>query len=194
MVEAIEQRGTDDGAAEAALAAAARHDVRAFAPLYERYAARVYRYCYLRLGHRQEAEDATSLTFVRALAALPGYRGGSFAGWLFAIAHNVTVNSARRPPEQPLDTAFHLADGAASPEDRLLAAETVRRLRALLLRLSDDQRRVLELRLAGLTGPEIAAALGRSVGAVRVLQFRALARLRALPETADLCEGDHRGR
>jgi RNA polymerase sigma-70 factor (ECF subfamily) len=53
-------------------------------------------------------------------------------------------------------------------------------VRALLAHLPADQRRIVELRLAGLTGVEIARALGRSEGAVKMLQFRAVARLRAL--------------
>jgi DNA-directed RNA polymerase specialized sigma24 family protein len=53
-------------------------------------------------------------------------------------------------------------------------------VRALLLRLPPDQRRILELRLAGLTGPEIAAVLGKRLGAVKVAQSRAIARLRQI--------------
>ena len=58
--------------------ARALHDRQAFGLLYDRYVDPVYRYCYGRLGSREEAEDATSLIFARALAALPTHRGGSF--------------------------------------------------------------------------------------------------------------------
>jgi RNA polymerase sigma-70 factor (ECF subfamily) len=166
---------------EAALVAAAKADRRAFTPLYRRYVDPIYRYCYRRLGNREAAEDATSLVFARALAALPNCREESFRSWLFAIAHNVIANDIRAArPQQPLAEAELLVDSAAGPEDLAIAGETHATVLDVLPRLPADQRRVLELRLAGLSGPEIAAALGRSHGSVRVAQSRAVARLRAL--------------
>ena len=164
---------------EAALIEQARQDRQAFAPLYRRYLDPVYRYCYRRLGTREVAEDATSQVFLKALAALSGYRGASFRAWLFAIAHNVVVDVARRRASAPLAEAGDLADGAPTPEEVAVAADEHRTLRALLASLPADQRSVVELRLAGLTGAEVALALGRSLGAVKMLQFRAMARLRA---------------
>ena len=61
---------------EPGLIAAAQRDRRAFAPLYARYARPIYRFCYRRLGSHEAAEDATSQTFVKALAALDRYQGG----------------------------------------------------------------------------------------------------------------------
>ena len=166
-------------AEEAALVALARADPRAFAPLYARYLDPVYRYCYRRLGSKEAAEDATSQVFAKALAALPAYRDGSFAGWLFAIARNVVADAhRRRRPEGPLEAAGDSVDGAPTPEDVAVAADDRRSVRALLAGLPADQRRVLELRLAGLTGAEIAQALGRTVAAVKMLQLRAMTRLR----------------
>jgi RNA polymerase sigma factor (sigma-70 family) len=126
---------------ESELVARAQRDRGAFGPLYARYAERVYRYCYRRLESREAAEDATSLVFTRALAALPDYRGGSFAAWLFAIAHNVVVNAARRRPDLPLETAGDLVDAASggSPEALALIAEDERTLQALLAGLPPDQ-------------------------------------------------------
>jgi RNA polymerase sigma-70 factor, ECF subfamily len=167
-------------AGEPELVARARLDPRAFGPLYDRYAERVYRYCHRRLGGREAAEDATAQTFARALAGLPGFRGGSFAAWLFAIAHNVCANARRDArADRPLESAGEVADVAPSPEELAVAADDGRALRALLAGLPADQRRVVELRLAGLTGAEIAEVLGRSLASVKMLQVRALARLRA---------------
>ena len=164
---------------DAAVVARARSDPRAFAPLYARYLDPVYRYCYRRLGSREAADDATGAVFAKALAALPAYRDGSFRAWLFAIAHNVVADvHRRRRPEGPLAAAGDPADGAPTPEEAALAADERRTVRALLATLPADQRRVLELRLAGLTGAEIAAVLDRSPGAVKMLQLRAMTRLR----------------
>lgn len=169
---------TDDGAL---VALAQQGDRRAFAVLYGRYAGAVYGYCYGRLGGREAAEDATSLVFTKALVSLPGCRDGAFRAWLFGIAHHVVADRYRaRRPEEPIEAAAELADPAPSPEELSLAAEERRSLDALLARLTPDQRRVVELRLVGLTGPEIARALGRSRASVNVAQFRAVARLRAL--------------
>lgn len=81
-------------------------DRQAFAPLYHRYLGPIYRYCYRRLGSREAAEDTTSQVFCKALAALPSYRGGSFKGWLFAIARNAVSDAlCQRRPEAPLQAA-----------------------------------------------------------------------------------------
>ena len=143
----------------------------------------VYGNCFRRLGTREAAEDASSLVFIKALAALPRYeeRAGSFRAWLFAIAHNVVVDQVRgRFPDQALDAAAAAPTPVPPPEEQALAADDERILRALLARLTPDQRQVVELRLAGLTDREIAQVLGRSHGAVRMSQFRAVARLRTL--------------
>ena len=175
----------EDGASDADLAARAIADREAFAALYLRYVEPVYRYCYHRLGDWASAEDATSQIFTRALAGLPHYRErGSFRSWLFAIAHNVVTDLARRSrrtgvnysPPLPID----LVDPAPSPDDDVAAALTADRLDAALASLPAAQRRVLELRLSGLSSPEVAGVLGRSPTAVRSLQFRAVERLRRL--------------
>jgi RNA polymerase sigma-70 factor (ECF subfamily) len=163
--------------------AAAKADPRAFAPLYDRYADLVYRYCYRRLGHPEAAADATVQVFAKVLAGLPGYRDDapSFRSWLFAIAHNELVDEARaRRLTTTLDAVSGIAAADPSPEDALLAAEAGRTIRDLLARLTPDQRQVMELRLAGLTGPEIAASVGRSIGSVKIAEVRAFARMRGV--------------
>lgn len=172
---------------DAHLVARAQADPRAFAPLYARYVDPVYRYCYRRLGHPEAAADATAQIFAKALAALPRYRtdAPSFRSWMFAIAHNVITDDLRaRRPVAPLAAAEHLYAVDPSPEDEVLRREAGSTVLALLARLPPDQRQILELRLAGLSGPEIAATLGRSLGSVKIAQVRAFARLRAALEPA----------
>jgi RNA polymerase sigma-70 factor (ECF subfamily) len=178
---------------DAELVALAMQDIRQFALLYARYLDPIYRYCYRRLGTRETAEDATSLIFTNALAAFPRFRDTSFRAWLFTIAHHVVTDRYRRDRrEAPLDLEMELHDGAPSPEDQALAADERRRVLALLNRLPDHQRQIVELRLAGLTGTEIAQALGRSRANVDVSQYRAVVRLRALLGlTAESQEANH---
>jgi RNA polymerase sigma-70 factor, ECF subfamily len=151
---------------------------QAFAMLYHHYLDPIYRYCYRRLPTAEDAEDATSLIFARALAALPRQREEhALRSWLFAIAHNVVADHYRaQRPTLTLTAAAEVTDPARA-ETRSLEDDE---LRSLLARLPDDQARILELRLAGLTGPEIARVLGKSATAVKVAQFRAYARLRLL--------------
>jgi RNA polymerase sigma-70 factor (ECF subfamily) len=180
---------TDAGRDDAALVLAARHDPQAFTALYERYLQPVHRYCFLRLGSREAAEDATSEVFLKALAGLGSYRGGVFAGWLFRIAHNVVNDAWRRgarggaPPvsrDLPLDLAEEIGDPRAGTEALAIAHIEIDALRRALGALPDDQRTTMEYQIAGLTTDEIAVALGRSANAVRILRFRAQQRLRVV--------------
>lgn len=162
---------------EAAIALAARDDPRCFLPLYERYVGPVYRYCWLRLHDATAAEDATSEVFVKALERLNGYRGGSFPAWLFAIARNVVIDTYRRRPTAPLELATSVLDQGESPEASMLALAEHAALLAALDALTAEQRAVIDLQLAGLDGPHIAAALEKSPAAVKMLRLRAVERL-----------------
>lgn len=184
-----------DDISDEALVMIARHDRQAFGRLYDRYLSPVYRYCYGRLGNREEAEDATSLIFARALAALPTHRGGSFRSWLFAIAHNVVLNTRRDTGRTyPLDLAANMAGSTQLLDELAEHGERRHAVQRALEQMPEEQRWVLELRLAGLTGPEIAATLGRSHVAVRTIQCRALAYLRILLGVSSAAEeGRHGG-
>ena len=174
------------------LAAVARRDRSAFTLIYRRYLDPVYRYCYRRLGHKEAAADACSLIFTNAFAALPRYRDGSFRAWLFTIAHHVIVSDFRdRRPHEAISDAFKLVDGSDGPEAIAIALDERRQTQALLAALSAPQRRILELRLSGLTGREIAEVLGMSHTAVKVAQFRAIARLRSLVSSGGTLEEHH---
>jgi RNA polymerase sigma-70 factor (ECF subfamily) len=157
-----------------------RLDAAAFATLYREYVDSVYRYCYFRLDGREQAEDATSQIFLKALAALPTHRQrDSFRSWLFSIAHNVVTDLYRsRRPVWPLSIVENHADNRQSVEADALQSVERDEVRDLLARLPAEQRRVLELRLAGLSSSEIAKVLGKKTGAVKVAQSRAIARLR----------------
>jgi RNA polymerase sigma-70 factor (ECF subfamily) len=162
---------------------AARRDPAAFAPLYATYFDPIYRYCYLRLRHRELAADAASQTFLKALSSIGGFRSGSFKSWLYAIARNVTIDMQRASrPQVDLEHAELVRDPAPTPEESALRADDQQRLWRALTQLTDEQREVLELRLAGLTGQEIADATRRSLSATKSIQFRALSRLRTVLE------------
>jgi RNA polymerase sigma-70 factor, ECF subfamily len=158
-------------------------DAQAFAALYDHYLDPIYKYCSRRLPTAEDAEDATSLVFAKALVDLPRQRdSGAVRPWLFAIAHNVVADHYRaRRPTLGLTAADAVPDRASAEA----CSHDDDELRSLLARLPADQARILELRLAGLTGPEIAQVLGKSHAAVKVAQFRAYARLRQLLRPSD---------
>ncbi|HTO07462.1 MAG TPA: sigma-70 family RNA polymerase sigma factor [Myxococcota bacterium] len=163
---------------EVARVEAARQDPGQFAFLYEANFELVYAYLARRVKGRAEVEDLTSEVFRRALSALPGYepRGVPFASWLLRIAANAVVDRARRTKRRAL-AGPDLAPEPSEPE-RLDAQQRARLFRAVA-ELPREQRRVIELRFAEERPVrEIAAALGKSEGAVKQLQLRALAALR----------------
>ncbi len=156
-------------------------DPEAFTLLYRAYALDVYRYCYRRLEDRDSAEDATSQTFVNAYAGLRRLGQKPFRPWLFTIAHNVVVDVHRhRHPHFSLEEADIHEAGDPSPEMLVIDHEERDAMQHLLRQLSKRDREVVELRLAGLTGREIAQTLGCSGEAVRAAQYRALRDLRKL--------------
>ena len=123
---------------------------------------------------------------MRALAALPAYRAGSFRSWLFAIAHNVVADELRRRrPAFPLDAVADLTDRGPSVEDAAATAADWSSILTLLPHLSSDQQQVVAMRLSGLTAVEIGAALGKPRNAVDGIHHRALLRLRTLVATGE---------
>ena len=167
---------------------ASQADRRAFGTLYRRYLDRVYGYAFYLLGDHHDAEDVTERTFLAALAAIGTFRdtGANFRSWLFRIAHNQVANALRsraRRPADSLDLVEHPTAVGSDPAALVGAADEARTLRQALGGLAADRRQVLVLRFVdGLTAREIGAVLGRSEGAVRVLQHRALRELGAALE------------
>ena len=170
----------------ALIAAAVGGDAPAFAALYDRYVDRVYRHVYYRLGDRGDAEDVTQQVFLNAWRAIGRYRctGAPFVAWLFTIAHNAVAGFYRRA-KATRDLELELEPVATArwtdPEAETLAAYDRAAVRRAILRLRPDQQQVVIMRFVeGLPYAEIAAALSKGEGHVRVLQHRALHELRRL--------------
>lgn len=174
-------------AGERLLVEAAQKDPSRFAELYELNFARVYAYIARRVGDRDAAQDLTSDVFHKALASIHTFewRGVPFAGWLLRIAANMIVDRSKRGTREITgqEDLPDLPDPGAKP--RLVEADESARLFLLVEQLPTDQRRVIGMRFAEEKSiREIAQALGRSEGAVKQLQFRALQNLRARLEGA----------
>jgi len=161
---------------ERLLIEAAQSDPARFGELYEENFARVYAFIAHRVRNRQEAQDLTSQVFARALANLGKFewQGKPFAAWLYrmaanAIADHYHAKSRELQWQQPEIT-----------EDEIEIAEQRAMLSRCLDRLPTEQRRVLILRFFEERSiREVAAQLGKSDGAIKQLQWRALQKLRA---------------
>lgn len=165
---------------ERLLIEAAQKDPSCFAELYELHFERVYAYVARRVHDRVSAQDLTSHVFHQALANLGKYkwRGAPFAAWLFRIAANSIADHARRLARQQPAEPQPLTTGDTE-EINLEAVERSARLFKLVSQLPADQRDVIQSRFAEEKSiREIANDLGRSEGAVKQLQFRALENLR----------------
>jgi len=165
---------------EQRLIEAAQRDPSRFAELYEVHFDRIYAFVARRVRDRAEAEDVTSEVFERALANLANFewRGTPFAAWLYRIAQNIMSRRRERATrEQGLEEC---ADPAPPAHEDIEEAERRARLFGHVRDLPLDQSRVVVWRFTdGKSIREIARELGRTEGAVKQLQFRALETLRA---------------
>lgn len=154
---------------------AAQADPARFLDLYDRHFHRVWAYLLRRTANRAEAEDLTSEVFRRALENLRGYqwRGKPFAAWLLRIAANALAHRWEKAGRESCDPPAEAPDPDTDLEQRAMLFQAVERL-------PDVQRRVIELRyVEDRSLLEVAEALGKTEGAVKQLQKRALERLRA---------------
>jgi len=166
--------------AERRLIEASQRQPRRFAQLYERYFDRVYAFALTRTGDRTSAEDVTAETFRQAFENLPRFewRGVPFSAWLFRIAANAATDHFKRATREEVLAETPVAQDE-SWEARLIEVETRAQLFQLVQRLPKDQREVIVMRFGQEQNiREIAQATGRSEGAVKALQHRAMTSLR----------------
>ncbi len=172
-----------DAEFDSILSAAQAGSDRAWSALYAELAGPVLGY--LRRGGARDAEDLLGEVFVhlaRSIGSFSGSQAG-FRSWVFTVAHHRLIDERRRNRRKPLDLVDSLerVETASADDPAREALETISsdRVTALLSGLAPAQRDVLLLRIVGgLTVPEIAEAVGRSVGAVKALQRRGLEAIR----------------
>ena len=165
-------------------------DRRALEELYLLHFDRIYSYLHIRVGNRHDAEDLTNQTFVKMLESIGRFewRKVPISAWLFRIAHNLAMDhfraSRRLQPEEKLPEPEHAAEHSA--EEEAFQAIGRRSMLAMIENLSHDQQQVLTLKFVFNFGnSEVATILGKTEGAIKSLQHRALATLhRQLSKTA----------
>lgn len=174
---------------------AIRGDVEAFGGIYDAYVDRVYSFVRSRIGDQHDSEDITETVFLKAFEAIGSYdrRGLPFGAWLFRIARNSVIDHTRRAKRAPEPTEsvedkigpdpVMIEDVVASRVD----GEVVRRAVAML---TEDQAAVIACRFFwDMDIRSTANALGRTEGAVKALQHRAV---RSLARLLEEMSGDER--
>ena len=142
---------------------------------------RIYSYLHLTVGNRQDAEDLTNQTFIRMLESIDRFewRKAPVSAWLFRIAHNAAIDHFRarrrwRSEEEPGEPG----EAQGSAEDEAIDSLGHRSMLAMIRSLSPDQQQVLTLKFVfDFSNRETATILGKTEGAVKSLQHRALASL-----------------
>jgi len=161
-----------------------RGEMAAIEAIYELYADRLYRYMLARVGEPDVAADLTTELFVRVIKHVAGFRlnqrrpAASFSAWLYRIAANLVTDHHRQRrhiSEVSLSPELALASGDPTPHRFAEQREALAGLAKAVGSLSEDQRLVILGKFGeGLSNAEIARWLGKTEGAVKSLQHRAL--------------------
>jgi RNA polymerase sigma-70 factor, ECF subfamily len=159
-------------------------DRDSFGLIYEQYAEIIFRFTFSQLSNYQDAEDLTEEIFLRIWRSLPNYeqKGVPFVAYIFRIARNALIDFYRQAARNRNQISIEeelVGHSIFEPEQQAALNTDQKEIRAKLKELREDYRNVLILRFfSGLSTEETARALGKSPGAVRVLQHRALAALK----------------
>jgi len=169
---------------------AQKGDREALEELYLMHFDRIYGYLQMSVGNRHDAEDLTNQTFVKMLESIERFewRKVPISAWLFRIAHNLAMDHFRahrrwRPEEEPPEPP---GSEQRSAEEEVLHSIGRQSMLEMIEGLSIDQQQVLTLKFVfNFPNADVATILGKSEGAIKSLQHRALASLqRELAKTA----------
>jgi len=160
----------------------AKRDPREFGALYDRHFQQIYRFVYSRVREQTAAEDVTSEVFIKALRAMPRYQdtGRPFAAWLYQIAVNAIADRYRTlRPTHALEDFHDLSVGGPAIEEEAAQRDEIRRIWRLVEELPLQQRTALVLKFQeDMKIEDIAVAMGKTPGAVKLLIHRGVSRLR----------------
>ena len=175
-------RGGEQGEVRKLVERAQAGDRDALEELYLLHFDRIYSYLHMSVGNRHDAEDLTTLTFLKMLESIKRFRWQSvpFSAWLFRIAHNVAMDhfraSKRVQPEEEVPEP--IGSEQLSAEAEAMRSIGRQSMLQMIESLSPEQQQVLTLKFVFNFGNgEVASILGKTEGAVKSLQHRALASL-----------------
>jgi RNA polymerase sigma-70 factor (ECF subfamily) len=159
-----------------------RRDVQAYGELYKRYLDEIYRYVYYRVANHPETEDLTQVVFIKAWEVISKNQPKkyNFRALVYRIAHNLIIDRWRtQKQELPLENFESLPDTALTPEHKMLSKEENLNLALSIKELEPQMQQVIICRFINdLSHAETAQTLGLTEGHVRVIQHRALKKIR----------------
>ena len=169
----------------------AKGDELAFDVFYKMFFPKVYKYAYRKLKNREQAEDVTSETFFKALKGLKSFESRSNGGldiWMYTIERNVIRDFFRKnlgveilPFEEKWSKLLN--PSVDDPYITIERKEIDEIIKECISKLPDQYKKVIDLRFyKEMSLKEIATSLGKTIGAVKVLQYRALKKLKDLVE------------
>jgi RNA polymerase sigma-70 factor (ECF subfamily) len=166
------------------LARARELDSQALAEIYDSYAEAIYRYLYRYLGDAHLAEDLTSEVFVRLLQVLDTSRAprDQLKGWLYRVAHNLAMDWFRQQAKgETLPLYEELVSDSQSPAIWMEEHQDQYRLRQAIRQLTPSQQQVILLRFGeDLKIKQVSQLMDKSEGSIKLIQFRAVKRLRKI--------------
>ena len=165
---------------------AIRGEAEAFGLLYDHYQPQIYRFIYLKVSHREEAEDLTHQVFLKSLESIADYEsyGFPFSSWLYRIARNQTIDYYKLKKdvvglEGVAETKF--TEDAEKISKLIDDLRDLKKIEKAIALLSDDQQDVIILRFVEDFSPkETADILERTEGAIKLIQHRAVKRLKEI--------------
>jgi RNA polymerase sigma-70 factor (ECF subfamily) len=150
-----------------------------FENVYREHARSIYRFLYWRTGDATLSDDLTSNVFEKAWRSRSNFHGGSVQAWLYRIARNLLIDTWRAKkdiPTEDMDSFSETSDDLGATFDKQLRIE---RLEQALEKLPVAMRSVVSLRfISGLSARQVASKLGMSEGNVRIVQYRALKKMK----------------
>jgi RNA polymerase sigma-70 factor (ECF subfamily) len=161
---------------------AQKGDRAALEELYLIHFDRIYSYLHMTVGNRHDAEDLTTQTFLKMLESIAKFRWQSapFSAWLFRIAHNLSMDHFRSRRRWQPEEEVPEVPGEEEPSAELQAMQSIGRqsMLELIEDLSPEQQQVLTLKFVfNFQNGDVATILGKTEGAIKSLQHRALVSL-----------------
>jgi RNA polymerase sigma-70 factor (ECF subfamily) len=174
----------DDSDDDALLIKAQKGDKEAISIIYRRYINPIFAFVRMKVEQKHLAEDITSTVFEKFIKSIANGTAPNrhLRGWLFQVARNSITDAMGKMPAMSLDLFEDFVPiDSPTPEATVIRQMDVKQVRHLIRQLSQDQQDVLLLRFdQQLDVQETADVLGKSAGAVKVLQFRAIEKLRSM--------------
>ncbi|AKM78708.1 MAG: RNA polymerase ECF-type sigma factor [Candidatus Wolfebacteria bacterium GW2011_GWE1_48_7] len=175
-----------DGEEKSIIERAIRGDSSAFGLLYDRYHGQIYRFVYLKVSHREEAEDITHHVFLNAWQTMAGYKdkGFPFSSLLYQIARNKVIDHYRTK-KSSIDiedlNETEIPRNEIALEDTIHSQFQMETIKNALKQMKQDYQDIIIMRyIEELTPSEVAKIMNKPEATVRVLQHRAIKQLRAL--------------